>query len=68
LLGREGGVRTRVQCLIGGHGLDDVRVTGVGDGHHGHAEVATARGTQLDVVAGVVVHAGLGEHGVVLQL
>eukprot|EP00983_Pelagomonas_calceolata_P125832 1161244-Pelagomonas_calceolata.AAC.2 len=54
--------------LVGGHGLDDIGVTSVGDGHHGHAEVATAGRAQLDVVAAVVVHAGLGQHSVVLQL
>lgn len=55
-------------ALVGGHGLDDIGVSGVGDGHDGHAEVAAAGGTQVDVVAAVVVHAGLGKHGVVLQL
>ena len=35
-----------------GHGLDDVGVTGVGDGHAGHAVVATAGGTEVDVVCG----------------
>jgi len=33
-----------------GHGLDDVRVTGVGDGHAGHAVVATARRAEVHVV------------------
>ena len=32
------------------------------------AEVLGAGGAQLDVVAGVVVHARLGQHGVVLDL
>jgi len=57
---------------VGGSALrhvpDDVRVAGVGDGHPADAEVLAAGGAQLDVVAVVVVHAGLGEHGVVLDL
>ena len=50
------------------HGADDVGVSGVGDGECAHAEVLSAGGAKLDVVAGVVVHAGLGQHGVVLNL
>jgi len=57
-----------LRALVRGHGLDDIGVTGVCDGHDGHAEVASAGGAQLDVVAAVVVHAGLGKHGIVLQL
>jgi len=33
-----------------GHGLDDVGVSGVGDGHARHAVVAAARSTKVDVV------------------
>lgn len=47
---------------------EDVGVTSVGDDHDGHAEELTAGGTQGGVVARVVVHAGAGEHGVVLDL
>ncbi len=53
--------------LLLGHGLDDVTVTGVGDGEHGHAEVFTAGSSQDGVVAIVVVYLGLGKHGVVLD-
>ena len=55
--------------LLGsGHGSDDVRVPGVGDGEGAHAEVLPARGPQLVVVAGVVVDASLSKHSVVLNL
>ena len=50
------------------HGTDDVRVTRVGDSQCAHAEVFTTSRAQLDIVAGVMVNAGLGEHGVVLGL
>ena len=76
-------------------GLDDVGITGVGDGQTTDAEVftckliqlklfkepsqpfcvaptlskvLTASGSELDVVALVVVDSGLGQHGVVLDL
>ena len=47
---------------------DDVRVTRVGDGQAANAEVLTAGSAEVDVGSGVVVDAGLGEHGVVLNL
>ena len=40
----------RCRRLRLGHGLDDVGVTGVGDGHAGDAVVATAGGAEVDVV------------------
>lgn len=46
----------------------NIRVTSVGDGDGRHTEVLTATGTEVDAVALVVVHGGLGEHGVVLNL
>lgn len=46
----------------------NIRVTSVGDGDGGHAEVLTATSAQVDAVALVVVHGGLGEHSVVLNL
>ena len=49
-------------------GAKNIRVTSVGDGDGGHAEVLTATRTQVDAVALVVVHGGLGEHSVVLNL
>ena len=51
-----------------GHAPDDVRVSGVGDGEGADPEVLSAGGSQLDVVADVVVHAGLGQHSVILDL
>ena len=54
--------------LGAGHRPDDVRVPGVGDGERADPEVLSAGGAQLDVVARVVVHARLGQHGVVLDL
>lgn len=50
------------------HVLNDVTVTGVGDGQAGDAEVLTACRAEVDVVARVVVHARLGQHRVVLDL
>lgn len=47
---------------------EDIRITGVGDCHNGNTVELTARGTQIDVVTGVVVDIGLGQHSVVLQL
>lgn len=49
-------------------GSDDVRVAGIGDGQCADAEVSTAGRSQLDVVAVVVVDAGLGQHRVVFDL
>lgn len=49
-------------------GAKNIRVTSVGDGDGGHAEVLTATSAQVDAVALVVVHGGLGEHSVVLNL
>lgn len=46
----------------------NIRVTSVGDGDGGHAEVLTAASAEVDAVALVVVHGGLGEHSVVLNL
>ena len=54
--------------LFGGHGADDIGVAGVRDAERAHAEVLAARRAQIDVVAAVVVHARLGQHGVVLDL
>jgi len=51
-----------------GHASDDIRITGVCDAEGRDAEVLAAGGAQLYVVAGVVVHARLGEHRVVLNL
>jgi hypothetical protein len=39
-----------LEYLSLGHSLDDVGVSGVGDGHAGHAVVATARGAEVHVV------------------
>lgn len=49
-------------------GSDDVGVSSIGDRQCADAEVATASCAQLNVVAVVVVDAGLGQHGVVLDL
>ena len=51
-----------------GHRPDDVGIAGVGDGQGADPEVLSASGAELDVVSGVVVNAGLGQHGVVLNL
>ena len=55
-------------CFTLGHGPDDVGISGVCDGEGANAEVLAAGGSQLNVVAGVVVNAGLGQHGVVFNL
>ena len=54
--------------LATGHAADDVRISRVGDGKRAHVKEFTAGSSQVDVVAGVVVDAGLGQHGVVLGL
>ena len=54
--------------LVQRHRADDVRVSGVDDGEGAHPEVLAAGGAQVHVVSGVVVHARLGQHGVVLNL
>ena len=50
------------------HGPDDIAVPRVGDGEGADPEVLAAGGAELVVVAGVVVDASLGKHGVVLDL
>ena len=50
------------------HGLEDVTVASVGDGHDGAAEELPASGAEEVVVSSEVVHISLGEHGVVLEL
>lgn len=47
---------------------EDVGVSGISDGDHGHAVELTASSAELGVVAGVVVDNALGKHGVVLNL
>lgn len=47
---------------------DDVRVTGISDRQGAHAEIATACGSELDVISVVVMNAGLGQHRVVFDL
>jgi len=54
--------------FTGRHGPNDIRISGVCDGHCADPEVLSARCAQLDVVARVVVHSRLGQHGVVLDL
>ncbi|GIL83774.1 hypothetical protein Vretifemale_12530, partial [Volvox reticuliferus] len=44
-----------------------IRVTRVRDGEHADTVVLAASSTQVNVVAAVVVHACLGEHGIVLH-
>ena len=51
-----------------GDGLEDVRVSGVDDGHHRDTEVLTAGSAEVVVGARVVVDVSLGEHRVVLDL
>jgi len=50
------------------HRSNDIRVAWIGDGKDADAEVFTAGGSQLDVVAVVMMDASLGQHGVVLNL
>merc|ERR1719234_767351 len=50
------------------HGPDDVAVARVSDGEGADPEVLSTGGAQLVVVAGVVMDASLGQHGVVLNL
>lgn len=50
------------------HSPDDVRVSWVRDAQGADPEVLPAGRAQLVVVAGVMVDASLGQHGVVLDL
>ena len=49
-------------------GLEDVRVTGVGDDEGGDGEELSGGGSELNVVSVEVVHISLSKHGVVLKL
>jgi hypothetical protein len=49
-------------------GGEDFTVTLVSDGKDGSAEELTASGTELNVVAIVVMDRSLGKHGIVLDL
>ena len=42
-----------------GHRLDNIRITRVGDGKCTDSEVFSARGSQLNIVAGVVMDSSL---------
>lgn len=48
-------------------GLNNVRVSGIGDGEDTNTEVLTTSGSEIDVVSGVVVNGGLGKHSVVFN-
>lgn len=55
-------------CLIaGGHGFDDIRVAGICYRQRANSEVLSAGCAELDVIARVVVHSGLGQHSVVFN-
>ena len=54
--------------FTGRHGPNDIGISGVSDGHGADPEVLSARSAQFDVVSRVVVHARLGQHGVILDL
>ncbi len=49
-------------------GLDDITVSGVGDGQHAHPVQLTTCSAQFHIVARVLVHTGFGKHGIVLHL
>lgn len=51
-----------------GSGLDDITISWVGNGQHTHTVQLTTRSPQLHIVARVLVHAGLGKHGIILHL
>lgn len=60
-------IQKKLRLITGGHGFDDIGVARVGDRKRAHAEVLSAGGAELDVVAGVVVNASLRQHSVVLD-
>lgn len=62
------GLQYRASSLLLGHSADDIGVTGVSDTQRTNAEVLAAGSSEVHIVAGVVVHASLGQHGVVLDL
>merc|ERR1719329_1296663 len=49
-------------------GADDVRIAWISDRHAADTEVLSAGSAELCVVAGEVVHTGLGKHRIVLDL
>lgn len=61
-------LRLCLHSFLAGQAADDVGVAWVGDGQAAHPVVAAAGGAQLVVVAMEVVHPGLRQHGVVLDL
>jgi len=50
------------------HAANDIGVTWISDAQRRHPVVLAARRTELNVVAGVVMHARLSQHRVVLNL
>ena len=48
--------------------MNDRVLTWISDAEGGHSEVLSAGGSQLDVVAIVVMDTSLGQHSVVLNL
>lgn len=61
--------RHTLRLLVGRvQGADDVGIPLVRDAHSRAAEVLATRGPQVDVVAGIVVHVALRQHGIVFEL
>ncbi len=54
--------------LFRGHRADDIGISGVSNAEATNSEVLATRGAQVDVVTTIMVHPGLGKHGVVLDL
>jgi len=60
--------KLRLRLLFRGHAANNVRITRIGDAEGCDAEIFPARRAELNVVTGVVVHAGLRQHSVVFYL
>jgi len=56
------------KCLLSRHGSDDIGITRVRNAQRTNPEVLPASRAQVHIIPTVVVHARLGQHGVVLNL
>lgn len=53
---------------FGGHGSDDVRISRIRNTENRNTEVFSTSSSKFDVVPGVMMDTGLGQHGVILDL
>jgi hypothetical protein len=53
---------------LDGRGTENIRVTLVSDGKHGHAEKFTASGSKITIVSSIMMDSALRQHSIVLNL